>query len=157
MRGEVLVPGRHAATLREVEDLFVSNAPFSSERSRIFAALSLYIDQVRKVLPNATVLWVNGGFVTHKPWAPPEDVDVVLPVVAASVNALEEQAIKQLFSYFLPNGNKVQPMAGLVDGFVFDQTSPDQHAYWNGLWSRVLDSAKAQVPGAVKGYLEVAI
>lgn len=71
--------GVHEATLDEVHKVFVDGAPFEPDRRRIFAALEIYAGMLWTELPSA-VLWVNGGFVTHKQWAPPADVDVAVLV-----------------------------------------------------------------------------
>lgn len=94
---------------------------------------------------------------THKPWAAPDDVDVTIPVIAAEWNGLPPKRRHELHSWFLSNGDKVQPMAGLVDSFVFDQANGAVNAYWSNWWPQVMDQSKQVVPGAVKGYLEVAI
>jgi hypothetical protein len=153
MTGELLVPGRHPATLSEIENLFVTKAPFSSERSRIFTALTLFIGEIKASLPSATTIWVDGGFVTHKTWAAPHDADVTIPVIHSEWNALTERRRLELHSWFLPNGDKVQPMSGLIDSFVFDLTSRDRARYWNDTWSTVTDEHKTEIPGAVKGWV----
>lgn len=74
--------GRHPATLNEVCETFVEQAPFRPRRELIFRALTLYIDLVSAEFSTCRY-WIDGGFVTHKPWEPPEDADVRVVVPQA--------------------------------------------------------------------------
>lgn len=69
-----LPPGRHPATLDEVFQRFVDDAPHAEHRGRIFRALEVYLDRLVELAGPGTV-WLDGGFVTHKD-APPHDVDL---------------------------------------------------------------------------------
>src|SRR4051812_43816270 len=64
--------GRHETTLEELLERFVETAPNPERRLLLYRALVLYVDFVRVVFPGAR-LWIDGGFVTHKPEAP-EDI-----------------------------------------------------------------------------------
>jgi hypothetical protein len=160
-----LPKGRHAASLAEVEEVFVVNAPNAQERARLFEVLGHYLAQLRNIFGSG-VLWLDGGFVTHKTEVP-DDIDLALALTAAEVNGLPaEQRIKlpqlltlqgasvPMFSGPIP---RIQPMGGLIDAHVVDLSDPASIAVWHETWSRVTDPAtKKVIPGAVKGYLEVA-
>ena len=69
----------YGATLNELYETFVEQAPFRPRRELIFRALSLYAELVWQESPEAR-LWIDGGFATHKVWEAPEDADVVVIV-----------------------------------------------------------------------------
>jgi hypothetical protein len=163
--GGRLPPGRHAATLAEVEDLFVANAPNVAERERLFQALGLYLAQVRDLFASG-VIWLDGGFVTHKPEVP-DDIDLALALTAAEVNALPPAQLVKMPQLLTLQGvpvpmftgpiPRIQPMGGLIDAHVVDLSDPASIAVWHDTWSRVMDAAtKKVIPGLTKGYLEVA-
>lgn len=106
--------------------------------------------------------WVNGGFVTHKTWNAPADIDVVLICKAEELNALtpeEQERFDSLLTEEEEGVARRQPMGGLVDGFYTLRGSlgPGDPAYWNAQWSRVRGENKEEVLGALKGYLEVVL
>lgn len=157
-----LPPGRHVATFAEVYERFVEQAPFRGERELIYDALRLYAKVVEKEFSDVT-LWINGGFVTHKSWAP-KDADVVAVVPMSDYTNMCSNA--DCLRYLTLQGvmvavpqtsapvPRVQPMAGLIDGFVVPD-DPVQLAVWELTWSTVTDQNKNVVPGVQKGYLEV--
>ncbi|OBJ73334.1 hypothetical protein [Mycobacterium sp. 1274756.6] len=144
----------------EVYESFVENAPFRPRRELIFRALALYIDLVSAKFSTSRY-WIDGGFVTHKTWAEPEDADVVV-VVPPSEHG------RVLTPEFLPYwtligtqpsqpsvySDKVHPMGGLIDGFI-EPDVPQILGVWDYRWSTVRDEQHNEVPGARKGYLEV--
>jgi hypothetical protein len=158
-----LPPGRHPATLDEVHDLFVTRAPYRDQREVIFDALRLFLTLVRQLLPKGTV-WVNGGFVTHKPW-PPHDVDVVVVADAAALNALTADQRDRLLALQtlqgitsrMPAGatSRLQPMGGLVDSFVVAGNNARALAVFDRTWQTVMSQTRVPIPGAAKGYVEV--
>lgn len=153
----LLPPGRHGATLVEVHAAFVSNAPFSAERQRIFDAFTLWVDQLRSLIPTGK-LWVNGGFVTHKSWAAPKDIDVVLLCKPDDVNALslaDKALLATLLTQHGAGGFRKQPMGGLVDGFLTFKGDTIKTVEWLTQWSGVTDQHHNQIVGMTKGFLEV--
>nr|WP_131812162.1 hypothetical protein [Mycobacterium mantenii] len=128
------------------------NAPFRPRRELIFRALTLYIDLVSPQFTTCRY-WINGGFVTHKPWAEPEDADVVVVVPP-------EEHAKVTHPDFMPlltlesNAGKVHPMGGLIDGFVA-MDHPVALSTWELTWSSVRDEQHNVVPGVNKGFVEV--
>ncbi|RLP79273.1 hypothetical protein D9V34_15885 [Mycetocola lacteus] len=156
--GEWYLPaGIYRTDLSEIEDRFVKEAPFPDERQRVFEAFKLWIALVRDLLPGAR-FWINGGFVTHKTWAAPSDVDVMILVKSVDVNALSESE-QGRFEQLLTDtsGPRVQPMSGLVDAFVCFRGDVGDTVYWKELWAEVLDQDRKQIIGRKKGYLEVVL
>jgi hypothetical protein len=161
--------GRHAATFDEVYETFVEQAPFSDERQLIFDALRLYTRAVAREFTDLT-LWINGGFVTHKTWAAPKDSDVAVVVPsadhtrvfndpAASERMCAYQTVHNMTAFLSAttavHATRLQPMAGLVDGFVIPD-EPMQMALWDYRWSLVNDENGNLLPDTFrKGYLEV--
>lgn len=151
MNGDLLRQGRHVATLSEVEEAFVLHAPFESERRLVWDAFLVYRQLVGKHLPSARY-WVNGGFVTHKTWAAPRDIDVCV-VAQADELAVVDEAIDHLFTD--PGPPRAQPMGELVDGFLIVSGARDHVLYWSELWTRVRLEDGTADPDRRKGYLEV--
>ena len=154
----LLPEGKHPATMEEIADIFVENAPFHvAERRVIFAALRVWTELMSKIIPSYR-MWVDGGFATHKDWAAPSDVDVVVLVSSDDLNALDsdgQKLFESLLTRQVGGGNRQQPMGGLVDGFYVVRGDVDQTVYWKEFWSNVNDSRKARVDGVRKGFLEV--
>lgn len=153
----VLPPGRHQATLDEIEAYFVIDAPFPEERALIFNAFRTWKALVEQII-QVNRYWVDGGFVTHKPWAAPSDVDVMLLCQESDLNALgkEERERLRLLRTITNGGKRAQPMGGKVDAFVIPRSGPDANAgYWHEQWSKVRGADGASLDSEVKGYLEV--
>ncbi|WP_108719513.1 hypothetical protein [Miniimonas sp. S16] len=149
--GELLRLGRHRASMAEVEEVFVVGAPFEAERRILWDAFKAYRSVALAHYPSAR-FWVNGGFVTHKTWAAPHDIDVCVVVPGAEVLAVG-QAGEHLWT--TPGPPRIQPMAGLVDGFLAVAEMLDDLNYWRSMWTSVTDSDGTADPGRRKGYLEV--
>lgn len=122
-------PGPYAATLAEVKDVFVDHAPNPIERQLIFGALCHWLSVAHQAFGPGLV-WVNGGFVTHKA-APPHDVDLVfipddLDTARKSLVGGEGYSLltvqDMFFSIPEPGGHlvRLQPFGGLVDAFLVD-------------------------------------
>jgi hypothetical protein len=154
----LLPPGRHRATLDEIEAYFVQAAPFNGERALIFQAFKTWVALVEQILPGSRY-WIDGGFVTHKPWNAPSDVDVMILCKEETLNALrpDEQArLQQLLTApASPGKARVQPMGGLVDGFVTVRGSAGNADYWMEQWSRVKGADGSRILALTKGFLEV--
>lgn len=156
--------GRHRATFEEIYEHFVENAPFRDRRELIYEALRLYAKVLASEFSDVT-LWINGGFVTHKPWAAPKDTDVAAVVPMAEytnmcsstdcLRFLTLQGVMVMLPGTFAPVPRIQPMAGLIDGFVVPD-DPSQTAVWDHNWSRVIDQNMVLLPPTVrKGYLEV--
>lgn len=155
----ILPPGRHRATITDIYQRFVEEAPFRERRELIFRALTLLIDIVAAEYPKAR-FWIDGGFTTQKDWEAPEDADVVvlLPVKDASAVAADETAMGWVTLHNVSavdrSTKKLHPFGGLLDVFPTAATE-GQLEYWDDLWSWVRGPDRKRVPGASKGYLEV--
>lgn len=157
-RWEVLPPGRHVATLDEIEAYFVSGAPFAADRALIFDALRTWKALVEQIIP-VSRYWVDGGFVTLKPWAPPSDVDVTIICQESDLNSLgerEQQQLQRLLTVVGDPGPRVAPMGGLVDAYLTPRSGPTANVpYWANWWAQVRDVDGSVVPSEQKGFLEV--
>jgi hypothetical protein len=153
----ILPAGRHRTDLAEIEAYFVSAAPFSTERQLVFDAFKTWMTLVDQLLPNSRY-WIDGGFVTHKTWAAPSDVDVTILCQASAVDALTPAEQSRLDSLLTvpaaPGRARLQPMGGLVDAFLVTRASPDV-PYWITQWSRVKGADGSEVRTITKGFLEV--
>jgi hypothetical protein len=154
----LLPPGRHRATLDEIEEYFVDLAPFATERAVIFGAFKAWFTLVDKILPQSRY-WVDGGFVTHKTWSAPSDVDVMILSKEATLNSLgqfEQAQLQELLTIPASQGTaRRQPMAGLVDGFVAVRGNTGNVDYWMSQWSRVRGVDGSEIVTLTKGFLEV--
>lgn len=147
--------GLHAATLDEIEERFVITAPFSDRRRTVFDAFRLWHEIITGIVPDAR-FWVDGGFVTHKPWAAPSDVDVTVMLRPDDLNNLTDDEQQRLAPMFTaPGPPRQQPMSGLVDAFICLRGDVDKTLYWREHWSTVLDQNREKVPGTQKGFVEV--
>ena len=97
---------------------------------------------------------MNGGFVTHKS-AKPKDIDVVIVARPSEVNVLDMSDMIPLLTHTGEDGVRVQPMGGLVDGFIVERGNPDKIRYWDDYWKTVLDESRVALEGERKGYVEV--
>ncbi len=151
--GGRLPEGRHEGTLKDIRIRFVDDAPHMAHRDRIFQAFEVYARGIWDLLPTAK-LWVNGGFVSHKP-TKPKDIDVVVLARVSELNAVPWDEILPLVTHAADDGTRVQPMGGLVDGFIAKRGNPEEIRYWDDYWKTVLDLDRNPIPGERKGYVEV--
>ena len=87
-----LPPGRHASDLAELKSVFVDQAPHREWRQGIYSALEAWLGLVLPYVPGA-LLWIDGGFVTHKSEAP-KDVDVVVIPARGQLTSDVEAALE---------------------------------------------------------------
>jgi hypothetical protein len=159
----LLPPGCHPASLSDIYDRFVIDAPVSGrdQRELIFAALSLHLRLVQRVIPVGRA-WIDGSFATRSE-LPPNDVDVaVLPSDWELLERLPVEDRIRLYSLITLKDvaamepaivlSKLQPVSGLVDAFL---VRPDQEATWDEQWSRVMGPDRRVLPDQKKGYAEV--
>jgi hypothetical protein len=94
----LLPPGIQRASLDDIYERCVGDAPHSPWRETVFAALKTYfaVLQHRGLVPAGTA-WIDGGFMTQKA-AGPFDVDVVLhPTHWSRLNSLTDKEEAALF------------------------------------------------------------
>lgn len=154
----LLPVGAHSATLDELHGTFVSSAPNTIERQRLFDALKAWVGAMKQ-LGVSGVLWIDGGFVTHKPTAP-NDVDVVLRIEQSKLDQLSEDDYAIFLSLLTSSpedGATIKPIGGLVDAFYSPWSKLHRTRYWHELWSRVKGPDDEEVPGVKKGFVEVKI
>lgn len=148
----MLPAARHKATAAEVYDLFVTQAPYAPRRKVIWDAFEAWVPLIRPLLPTAR-LWIDGGFVTHKGWAAPKDVDVCILVHPSEYALADSAALAPLLTEKRSGVPRVQPMNGLVDSHIGHQGA-DAY-FWADTWSTVLDAQRNVVDGERKGFVEV--
>ncbi|OAN29116.1 hypothetical protein A4X17_05950 [Plantibacter sp. H53] len=153
----------YPATLDEVYDRFVAEAPFAAERERVFTALKLYAELVWDLFPDAR-LRIDGGFTTHKDWAAPHDADVVVLCPTYTDEQVSQGIEAPLFTFLNAEGTllgqrvsigKAHVMGGLIDGFFVPADVVEVREFFEDYWSAVTDRDKQVVPGLRKGYVEV--
>lgn len=144
----------------ELHEAFVVHAPYRERRQRLYDALRLFSDCVWDIIPDAR-LWIDGGFVTRKTWAAPDDVDVV--IVGSGVEKHQRQELArrglltsrettlELETKSLPIG-RLRPLGGLIDSYL---TESKRSELWHRKWSQVTGPDGNEVDGVFKGYVEV--
>jgi len=123
----------------------------------------LYSQLIWDIYPDAR-LRIDGGFVTHKTWAAPDDVDIA--VVCPTISPAQRDAAvgAGLFSIRDAQGMvhrrqiqpipKLHPMGGLVDAFYVPEKDTHYREFFEEYWSTETDLNK-QPTGRRKGYVEV--
>ncbi|WP_420365888.1 hypothetical protein AAEP80_02860 [Curtobacterium sp. L3-7] len=162
----LLPPAAHpyTATLEELHERFVVEAPFREQRQRVFDALSLYAALVWDALPSAR-LRIDGGFITHRTWAAPEDADVVVvydkPTPPGGLDRVVRASLFTMSDVTAVVANKpaaldkVAVMGGLIDAYPAPADKPALLEYWDRMWSNVTGPGKTLLEGERKGYVEV--
>lgn len=162
-------PQPYQCTVAELHERFVKQAPFPEQRELLFDALRIYNTLVWRFFPQAR-LWINGGFVTHKRWAAPGDIDVAIIIRLEDYTALPEEAKAELNQLLtlqdvsasspdFAHLRRLQPMGGMIDGFIGVDTGDPGHQpslrAWFEQWSGVTDEHKQPRHGVRKGFVEV--
>jgi len=81
-----LAPGRHRATVGDLEAVFVTAFPRSTTRATHFGHLQMLLEAVERVIAIQAV-WVGGSFVTAK--VDPKDVDLALHLNGDEFQAMD--------------------------------------------------------------------
>lgn len=163
-------PEAHTMTLDEIEQHFVTGAPYEAERRHIFSALKTYCQTVWSIVPDAE-LWVNGGFCTLKDWAAPSDVDVVFVLSLEEYQRVKadyvlSSTVSTLLTKKEPGTHRViRPYAGRIDGYILVLGLPPidrpglglvtQEQYWHQQWSNVKAQNGTVHAGVRKGFIKV--
>lgn len=146
----VFPPGRHAATIEEIEDALVRRFGAGSPRRRLFDGWAARHRALQQLLP--VIEWVDGSFVEAK--QEPRDVDVVTFFESAREGALaisDRAALLRLFDRDHCRrsfGCDVYRVGRYTPGDPAHGPSEALRDYWHLWWSRRRD-------GREKGYLEV--
>lgn len=158
----LLPPGRYPATLDDIYERFVMDAPERPRREILHGAFVTHLMMVRSFIPAGKV-WVDGGFSMQKA-APPHDVDVaIIPDDYAALAALPvERQIDFLGLMTLRDVvvgdpgplylDRIQPVGGALDAFI---CHPGEEYVWHSTWSSVKGTDGKIIPGMTKGYAEV--
>lgn len=147
-----LVPTRHVAGLAELREVFVSSAPNSQQRERLFRALELWMDRVSAIV-EVDRFWIDGGFLTHKQ-AVPDDVDVVAFVRSEHLTDEVTAQLEPLITRIV-NQTRVKPISGMVDAFI-SAKSREAIDHWAQTWMSVRDATTGEIlMGVNKGFVEV--
>lgn len=166
-------PEAYELTLDKIHEHFVTQAPDSEKREKLFLALRLYCIEVWDSFPSASI-WVNGSFSTYKAWGPPNDVDIAVGIPlhvleelqqSGGVDFIAKLSSLQTQSMVVDDQHvRLQPGFGLIDGFIYpqglDPQSTDsgmmtQEQYWHHQWSRVRGKNSETLPDLYKGFIKV--
>lgn len=96
----ILPPGVHAATIAEIERMFVVELGNRGSRREIFDAWQVHRMLFRKLL-NVQAEYVDGSFVTSR--RNPSDVDIALVVKAADLEGLDLLELRTIRQYLRGN------------------------------------------------------
>lgn len=164
----MLPDGVHHATLAEVRERFVTEAPEATRarRDMIFRGVELHIERVLLAFKDSNVrVWLNGGFVSHKPWGPPGDADIAFLVPAAVYSRVTSDKALPLWTLAevtakLADGrpvvtSKLHTCLGLTEGYAVNADNPNSVELQRRTWSRVKGPDDEIIDGAVKGFVEV--
>lgn len=144
----------YPASLDEIYEHFVVGAPYADQRRELWDVFPAYVRKARAYFPTCRIL-LDGGFVTHKNWEAPEDIDIALGIDRLEYNALQDWERAQLFNSVSATGHKVKVMGGAIDASRFDKNIPALFAKWHDDWSSVRGPNRLTLPGVRKGYVEV--
>jgi hypothetical protein len=147
----LLPSGRHAATVSEIEQRFVSTFPTSVTRRALLDGWRRQTEELLTLIDIESE-WINGSFVTTK--RDPRDIDMAVFVRVESWNALDNPTRQRVVSLTqgpepkLRFGCDSYPIFIVPDGDPLEST----YLYWRGYWDRQWSRDRL---GAPKGYVEV--
>ncbi|MDV7195780.1 DUF6932 family protein [Mycolicibacterium fortuitum] len=160
----------HQATLAEIRQRFVQEAPVGRERRALIAdVLEVHIALIRRLFSGVDIrIWLDGGFITHKRWKEPRDADLVVLVPGAELERADRDAAAPLWTMAnvqaargaADNGRvivtpKLHTGLGLTDAYVAVADTPIQVENWRRRWSTVKGPDGHEVAGMAKGFVEV--
>lgn len=158
--------------MAEIRAAFVDHAPVAANeaagkprrRELICTALDVYI-QMLALRFDDPVIWLDGGFVTHKTWAEPDDADTVAMVAPDQLHRgfteralpLQTLDVTSLSVHRrMLTDRVIKPMGGLLDGYI-DTNTAARRAYWESWLSGVRRPDGSISDDADKGFIEVVI
>lgn len=146
----LLPPGRHRATIDEVEAALVLPFGPSSSRRRLFDGWAARHLELQRLLPVAE--WLDGSFVEAK--VDPGDMDVVSFLRHDDVARLDPGQLRELRRLLDPDASAQRFACDAYAVTVREDTPASAmrterwRGYWDTQWGRRRD-------GRAKGYLEV--
>lgn len=156
-RYPVLPQGRYVVNLEDVHKRFVVDAPYRESREQLWIAFKAWHQQATAYFPGATV-FLDGSFVTWKPWEPPQDVDVTIFARKEQFLALEPWKRPDLFTMPIEGTDRVRkPQNGLVDANWATIGMPERVEYWTEFYSSMRDQNGKIMEQSTKGFLEVTL
>lgn len=166
----ILPAGIHPATLEEVRERFVYEAPAETRERRelIYDAVILQSRLLAMRFRDHPIrLWINGGFATLKAWTPRDaDLAVIVPGEAYELahrdSTLPLWTLSRVEAQVGGNGprvvtGKLHTMGGLTDTYVYRTDRPAAIELIRRDWSKVTAKDGSIVEGLVKGIVEVTI
>jgi hypothetical protein len=164
----LLPAGVYPATLAEVRQRFVDQAPESTRERRtlIFEALDLHLKVVKRLFTGHDIsIWLDGGFVTHKPM-PPRDADIACLVPGAALSVAQREAALPLWTLAdvtarwggsgpVISTAKLHTLGGLTDAFVVNRDNVSNVELARRQFSQVLGSDRMEIASLEKGFVEV--
>lgn len=159
----------HPATLNELRDRFVEEAPETQRDRRllIHSALTLHIAMVRRYFKDFPIrIWLNGGFITHKTWKAPRDADFAVLVPPDAIRYADRDAAVPLWTLSDVSAHrgqggpqivtrKLHTALGLTDAYVVNAHNSAAVEIQRRVWSKVTGPDKNTVEGMEKGFVEV--
>lgn len=147
----VLPPGRHAATVLEVEATLVDGFPSSMRRRPLYERWLAVREAIRRIV-SVQEEWLDGSYVTKEP--EPHDVDMVSHLPHDEVDGLD--AASQATLLGLVAGHQSRDLH-FCDSFVvvvYPSNHPQHAVYKQALqyWDKLFGHDRAGNP---KGYVEV--
>lgn len=151
-KSDRLPPGRHVATVEEIEQVFVDGFPGSTTRAVIFRQWRILCEAVERIIP-IEQQWVYGSFVTRK--ENPADIDLVSHFDGAAMDGLAP--VDKMLVHGLISGHYTRDLHG-VDSFAivhYPEGHPAREEYVKAInfWEDTL--AHQGRSGEAKGYIEV--
>src|ERR1700677_1647274 len=150
----------YPASLDEVEEMFVKQAPNPEPRLRRLDALSLHAGLLYEAGGPAPI-WISGGFISHRADVIP-GIDVVYLCSDTDHlrRMLDHDDIYQLLtlrtvfaeSPAMGSNDELRPVGGLVNAYL---PSPLRQTYWATQWSMIVQPDGVTLPGTRKGFVEV--
>ena len=159
-RGYITPYRNIAVTLQEFEAAFVSN----TRRKALYELYLNYTDDLRKIIGNEFIQWIDGSYVTSK--EAPEDVDLVT-FIDVDICKKHEKLLNA-FKYplskenYKTGGNRQIGKEGYIDAYTVETYPPDHRHYFDyqcnrAYWLEEFSKASANRQGIrhPKGFVEI--
>ncbi len=109
-------------------------------------------------------VWLDGSFVTHKPWAPPNDADLAFLVPGSLYSRVTSPKALPLWTLADVRAkigtadvatDKLHTCLGLTEGYAVNADNPLAVERQRRTWAKVKGPDGKIVEGVVKGFVEV--